>query len=101
MGSQAGSKDANRENEVGHSMNVNDVDDEQSQQAKCRRQTVRTTWALCRGSFPDAEGQSCQWAIDDLSSRENVGREEHNSPSPSHGRSWHSSVSVSAIAYCS
>ncbi|WP_262280929.1 relaxase/mobilization nuclease domain-containing protein [Hallella absiana] len=35
--SQAGSKDANRENEVGHSMNVNDVDDEQSQQAKWRR----------------------------------------------------------------
>ena len=37
MDSQAGSKDANRENEVGHSMNVNDVDDEQSQQAKWRR----------------------------------------------------------------
>lgn len=37
MGSQAGSKDANRENEVGHGMNVNDVDDEQSQQAKWRR----------------------------------------------------------------
>ena len=35
--SQAGSKDANRENEVGHGMNVNDVDDEQSQQAKWRR----------------------------------------------------------------
>ena len=28
MGSQAGSKDANRENEVGHSMNVNDVDNQ-------------------------------------------------------------------------
>ena len=37
MDSQAGSKDANRENEVGHGMNVNDVDDEQSQQAKWRR----------------------------------------------------------------
>ena len=37
MGSQVGSKDANRENEVGHGMNVNDVDDEQSQQAKWRR----------------------------------------------------------------
>lgn len=35
--SQAGSKDVNRENEVGHGMNVNDVDDEQSQQAKWRR----------------------------------------------------------------
>ncbi len=35
--SQAGSKDANREHEVGHGMNVNDVDDEQSQQAKWRR----------------------------------------------------------------
>lgn len=35
--SQAGSKDANRENEVGHGMNVNDLDDEQSQQAKWRR----------------------------------------------------------------
>ena len=35
--SQAGSKDANREDEVGHGMNVNDVDDEQSQQAKWRR----------------------------------------------------------------
>ena len=35
--SQAGSKDANRENEVGHGMNVNDVDDEQSQQARWRR----------------------------------------------------------------
>ena len=32
--SQAGSKDTNRENEVGRGMNVNDVDDEQSQQAK-------------------------------------------------------------------
>ena len=37
MDTQAGSKDANRENEVGHGMNVNDVDDEQSQQAKWRR----------------------------------------------------------------
>ena len=37
MDSQAGSKDANRENEVGHGMNVNEVDDEQSQQAKWRR----------------------------------------------------------------
>lgn len=37
MDSQAGSKDANRENEVGRGMNVNDVDDEQSQQAKWRR----------------------------------------------------------------
>lgn len=37
MDSQAGSKDANRENEVGHGMNVNDVDDLQSQQAKWRR----------------------------------------------------------------
>ena len=37
MDSQAGSKDANRENEVGHGMNVNDVDDEHSQQAKWRR----------------------------------------------------------------
>lgn len=35
--SQAGSKDANREYEVGRGMNVNDVDDEQSQQAKWRR----------------------------------------------------------------
>ena len=35
--SQAGSKDANREKEVGHGMNVNDVDDEQSQQARWRR----------------------------------------------------------------
>lgn len=37
MDSQAGSKDANRENEVGHGMNVNDVDDEQSQQRRWRR----------------------------------------------------------------
>ena len=37
MDSQAGSKDANRENEVGQGMNVNDVDDEQIQQAKWRR----------------------------------------------------------------
>ena len=37
MDSQAGSKDANRENEVGKGMNVNDVDEEQSQQAKWRR----------------------------------------------------------------
>ena len=28
MDSQAGSKDANRENEVGHGMNVNDVDNQ-------------------------------------------------------------------------
>ena len=35
--SQAGSKDANRESEVGHVMNVNDVDDEQSQQRRWRR----------------------------------------------------------------
>lgn len=34
---QAGSKDTNREYEVGHGMNVNDVDNEQSQQAKWRR----------------------------------------------------------------
>lgn len=37
MDSNAGSKDANREYEVGKGMNVNDVDDEQSQQAKWRR----------------------------------------------------------------
>ena len=37
MDSQAGSKEANREIEVGHGMNVNEVDDEQSQQAKWRR----------------------------------------------------------------
>jgi hypothetical protein len=37
MDSQAGSKDANRENEVGHGMNVNDVDDENSQRMKWRR----------------------------------------------------------------
>ena len=37
MDNNAGSKDANREYEVGHGMNVNDVDDEQSQQAKWRR----------------------------------------------------------------
>jgi hypothetical protein len=37
MNSNAGSKNANREHEVGHGMNVNDVDDEQSQQAKWRR----------------------------------------------------------------
>lgn len=37
MDSNAGSKDANREYEVGHGMNVNDVDDKQSQQAKWRR----------------------------------------------------------------
>lgn len=37
MDSQAGSKDANREHEVGHGMNVNDVDDEQSQQRRWRR----------------------------------------------------------------
>ena len=35
--SQVGSKHANREYEVGRGMNVNDVDDEQSQQAKWRR----------------------------------------------------------------
>jgi len=32
-----GGTDTNREYEVGHGMNVNDVDDEQSQQAKWRR----------------------------------------------------------------
>ena len=53
---------------------------------------IRTTGGLYRGNLPDAEGQACQWAKDDLSSRENVGREEHNSPSPYHGRSWHSST---------
>ena len=37
VNSNAGSKDANREYEVGGNMNVNDVDDEQSQQAKWRR----------------------------------------------------------------
>lgn len=37
MDCQAGSNDANRENEVGHGMNVNDVDDEQSQQKRWRR----------------------------------------------------------------
>ena len=37
MDSNAGFKDANREYEVGNGMNVNDVDDEQSQQAKWRR----------------------------------------------------------------
>ena len=37
MDSQAGSKEVNREIEVGHGMNVNEVDDEQSQQAKWRR----------------------------------------------------------------
>ena len=37
VNSNAGSKDANREYEVGGGMNVNDVDDEQSQQAKWRR----------------------------------------------------------------
>ena len=37
VNSKAGSKDANREYEVGGGMNVNDVDDEQSQQAKWRR----------------------------------------------------------------
>jgi len=36
MDCQAGSKDTNRENEIGRGMNVNDVDDEQSQQAKWR-----------------------------------------------------------------
>ena len=35
--SQAGSIDANRENEIGYGMNVNDVDDEQSQQRRWRR----------------------------------------------------------------
>jgi hypothetical protein len=34
---QGGSRDANREYEVGHGMNVNDIDDEQSQRAKWRR----------------------------------------------------------------
>ena len=37
VNSNAGSKDANREYEVDGSMNMNDVDDEQSQQAKWRR----------------------------------------------------------------
>ena len=37
VSSNSGSKDANREYEVGGGMNVNDVDDEQSQQAKWRR----------------------------------------------------------------
>ena len=37
VNSNAGSKDANPEYEVGSGMNVNDVDDEQSQQAKWRR----------------------------------------------------------------
>ena len=37
VNSNAGSKDANREYEVGDGMSVNDVDDEQSQQAKWRR----------------------------------------------------------------
>ncbi len=37
MDSQAGSKDTNRENEVGHGMNVNEVDDEQSQKNKWKR----------------------------------------------------------------
>ena len=37
MDNNAGSKDVNREYEVGHGMNVIDVDDEQSQQAKWRR----------------------------------------------------------------
>lgn len=37
MDSQAGSKDVNRENEVGHGMNVNDVDDDQSQQRRWGR----------------------------------------------------------------
>ena len=37
VNSNAGSKDANREYEVGGGMDVNDVDDEQSQQAKWRR----------------------------------------------------------------
>ena len=37
MDSNAGSKDTNREYEIGKGMNVNDVDDEKSQQAKWRR----------------------------------------------------------------
>ena len=37
VNSNAGSKDANREYEIGGGMNVNDVDDEQSQQVKWRR----------------------------------------------------------------
>ena len=37
MDCNAGAKDANREYEVGNGMNVNDVDDEQSQQARWRR----------------------------------------------------------------
>ena len=34
---QGGSRDANHEYEVGHGMNVSDIDDEQSQRAKWRR----------------------------------------------------------------
>ena len=34
---QGGSRDANHEYEVGHGMNVNDIDDEQSMRAKWRR----------------------------------------------------------------
>ena len=37
MDTQAGSKDVNREYEVGNGMNVNDVDDEQSQKSRWRR----------------------------------------------------------------
>ena len=37
MDCNAGSKDANREYEVGNGMNVNDVDDEQSQKSRWRR----------------------------------------------------------------
>lgn len=37
MDAQGGSRDANREYEVGHGMNVSDIDDEQSQRAKWRR----------------------------------------------------------------
>jgi hypothetical protein len=36
VNSNAGSKDTNREYEIGGGMNVNDVDDEKSQQAKWR-----------------------------------------------------------------
>lgn len=37
MDRQNGSNDVNREYEVGHGMNVNDVDDENSQRMKWRR----------------------------------------------------------------
>ena len=37
MDAQGGSRDANHEYEVGHGMNVNDIDDEQSMRAKWRQ----------------------------------------------------------------